>query len=439
MLAAQAWSMSGYDPDYYRRCHSVWLFSNIAEASSLSAASIHRRSSSSSSSSDMAQPAGMPLQLFVRSDFQSASLSVEVAPDATLADLSIAVVAVLHKLHSSLSGLQQLIPPRMAFRHATRRLAGEETLRCIDVGVQHGDTLWLLVEGVGGLRAGSDTPGLSLPAARGDLPPAATSQPQSPSASLSVDDITQRLEQIAVVNTAAAPTAQDDSDSHVHKLSADLEAMQLQPSSAAVPDDLKTHEDSRGTAVSSAGAGAAASPSAAAASAAAPASSTDAFKSCAVCQTASHLCCNGCRAVYYCCREHQVKDWKQHKPRCHTASKAAAPESEYSIGVAPQVLLAAEIPRAATATFMPLLFATRPSPVEDTRSRSVVAAEKHMAERGRGRKERIVAIVDHTPAFQGMQKLDPKLLEVEHALETTIGAAMRAILQQGLPNKVAHT
>jgi len=103
------------------------------------------------------------------------------------------------------------------------------------------------------------------------------------------------------------------------------------------------------------------------------------------------------------------------------------------------VLLAAEIPRAATATFMPLLFATRPSPVEDTRSRSVVAAEKHMAERGRGRKERIVAIVDHTPAFQGMQKLDPKLLEVEHALETTIGAAMRAILQQGLPNKVAHT
>jgi hypothetical protein len=34
--------------------------------------------------------------------------------------------------------------------------------------------------------------------------------------------------------------------------------------------------------------------------------------------------CGGCRAVAYCCREHQVADWPSHKEACKAARKAAA-------------------------------------------------------------------------------------------------------------------
>ena len=38
--------------------------------------------------------------------------------------------------------------------------------------------------------------------------------------------------------------------------------------------------------------------------------------------------CTGCRAVVYCCREHQVEGWPGHKKACKAARKAAAAEDE---------------------------------------------------------------------------------------------------------------
>ncbi len=34
--------------------------------------------------------------------------------------------------------------------------------------------------------------------------------------------------------------------------------------------------------------------------------------------------CGACRAVWYCCREHQVEDWPSHKAACKVAREAAA-------------------------------------------------------------------------------------------------------------------
>ena len=36
--------------------------------------------------------------------------------------------------------------------------------------------------------------------------------------------------------------------------------------------------------------------------------------------------CAACRAVVYCCREHQVAGWPGHKKACKAARKAAAAE-----------------------------------------------------------------------------------------------------------------
>jgi hypothetical protein len=33
--------------------------------------------------------------------------------------------------------------------------------------------------------------------------------------------------------------------------------------------------------------------------------------------------CAACRAVVYCCREHQVADWPSHKAACKAAGKAS--------------------------------------------------------------------------------------------------------------------
>ena len=38
--------------------------------------------------------------------------------------------------------------------------------------------------------------------------------------------------------------------------------------------------------------------------------------------------CAACRAVVYCCREHQVAGWPGHKKACKAARKAAAAEED---------------------------------------------------------------------------------------------------------------
>ena len=40
-------------------------------------------------------------------------------------------------------------------------------------------------------------------------------------------------------------------------------------------------------------------------------------KLCAVCEVSCKSKCQTCKKVYYCCREHQVSDWKEHKKICH--------------------------------------------------------------------------------------------------------------------------
>ena len=39
-------------------------------------------------------------------------------------------------------------------------------------------------------------------------------------------------------------------------------------------------------------------------------------QTCAVCSQEAPHRCSGCQAVYYCSKEHQRKDWKQHKATC---------------------------------------------------------------------------------------------------------------------------
>lgn len=43
-------------------------------------------------------------------------------------------------------------------------------------------------------------------------------------------------------------------------------------------------------------------------------------KICAVCEVSCKLKCKWCKRVYYCCREHQVSDWKEHKKSCNVVS-----------------------------------------------------------------------------------------------------------------------
>jgi hypothetical protein len=38
--------------------------------------------------------------------------------------------------------------------------------------------------------------------------------------------------------------------------------------------------------------------------------------------------CGACRAVCYCCREHQVEDWPSHKAACKAARKTADPSGD---------------------------------------------------------------------------------------------------------------
>ena len=94
------------------------------------------------------------MQLFVRSHFQQASMSVEVHADATIEELSVALVAALQQQYPVLTRLQQLTPARMVFMHSARRFAGADPRRCSDLGVRHGDSLQLVVEGVRGLLGG---------------------------------------------------------------------------------------------------------------------------------------------------------------------------------------------------------------------------------------------------------------------------------------------
>ena len=39
-------------------------------------------------------------------------------------------------------------------------------------------------------------------------------------------------------------------------------------------------------------------------------------KMCAVCEVSCKSKCQSCKRVYYCCREHQLSDWKEHKKDC---------------------------------------------------------------------------------------------------------------------------
>ena len=36
--------------------------------------------------------------------------------------------------------------------------------------------------------------------------------------------------------------------------------------------------------------------------------------------------CSGCKDIHYCCKEHQVKDWKRHKKECKEKAKAGSKE-----------------------------------------------------------------------------------------------------------------
>jgi hypothetical protein len=40
-------------------------------------------------------------------------------------------------------------------------------------------------------------------------------------------------------------------------------------------------------------------------------------KMCAVCEVSCKLKCQLCKKVYYCCRQHQLSDWKEHKKICN--------------------------------------------------------------------------------------------------------------------------
>jgi len=39
-------------------------------------------------------------------------------------------------------------------------------------------------------------------------------------------------------------------------------------------------------------------------------------KSCNLCSAPSKSVCQKCKKIYYCCKEHQVQDWKEHKKVC---------------------------------------------------------------------------------------------------------------------------
>jgi serine/threonine protein kinase len=106
-------------------------------------------------SSSIEQPSVLPMQLFVHSVFQQASLSVEVRPNSTLAGLSAVVAAALKERHPTLARLPQLVPSGMNFHRASHRLVGADTRMCSEAGLTHGDTLQLSVEGVGSICGGS--------------------------------------------------------------------------------------------------------------------------------------------------------------------------------------------------------------------------------------------------------------------------------------------
>lgn len=47
-------------------------------------------------------------------------------------------------------------------------------------------------------------------------------------------------------------------------------------------------------------------------------------KLCAICQEPTRLCCSGCKRLYFCSNEHQIRAWKEgHKASCKENSKAS--------------------------------------------------------------------------------------------------------------------
>lgn len=42
---------------------------------------------------------------------------------------------------------------------------------------------------------------------------------------------------------------------------------------------------------------------------------------CEVCQCDASLRCGACKAIFYCCKDHQKEDWKNHKPNCTGPTK----------------------------------------------------------------------------------------------------------------------
>lgn len=45
---------------------------------------------------------------------------------------------------------------------------------------------------------------------------------------------------------------------------------------------------------------------------------------CLVCGERTKTCCSKCTDAFYCCRDHQVADWRSHKQFCHTVNTSAS-------------------------------------------------------------------------------------------------------------------
>ncbi|TFK46350.1 hypothetical protein OE88DRAFT_1667666 [Heliocybe sulcata] len=55
---------------------------------------------------------------------------------------------------------------------------------------------------------------------------------------------------------------------------------------------------------------------------------------CKVCRATEDLMqCSRCKGEHYCCRKHQVSDWKQHKPLCWQLKPPSLGETVYIIGM----------------------------------------------------------------------------------------------------------
>lgn len=63
-----------------------------------------------------------------------------------------------------------------------------------------------------------------------------------------------------------------------------------------------------------------------------PSTTVMSSRCCAICSETTKLkACGSCTQVWYCSKEHQVDDWKNHKPKCHRLNVNADPDSEAEV------------------------------------------------------------------------------------------------------------